>query len=120
MAWHGIHFLLTGEAWGGNGPLAEAVLGGMEIGEDMGYGPALYLTPEQVKLVPRSLATVSIEQLGTRYSPDAFESAQIYPTGTWAAEGQEALEYLLHYLRPLVDFYKSGGERGDAVMHAVV
>src|SRR5262245_58137806 len=42
-AWHITHFLLTGEAWGGAEPLANAVLGGTEIGdEDVGYGPARY------------------------------------------------------------------------------
>jgi hypothetical protein len=119
-AWHGIHFLLTGEVWGGEGPLAEATLGGAEIGDDMGYGPALYATPEQVEAIATSLANVSIEQLESGYSPAEFERAQIYPTGIWEAEGQGALDYLTHYLRQLVDFYKSAAVRGDAVLHAIV
>src|SRR5687768_10356646 len=38
-AWQGIHFLLTGTDWEGEGPLAFVLHGGAEIEEDMGYGP---------------------------------------------------------------------------------
>ena len=115
-AWHGIHFLLTGEAWGGDGPLAQAVLGGIEIGEDMGYGPARYLTPEEVRAVARSLAAISTEQLKKRYSSDALEAAEIYPTGIWEAEGWGAFDYLVQNFEPLVHFYHEAAERGDAVI----
>jgi len=36
-AWHGTHYLLTGDAWGGQPPLANVVLGGAEIGDDHVY-----------------------------------------------------------------------------------
>ena len=39
-AWHGLHYLLTGDAWGGGPPLNFIVMGGDEIdGVDTGYGP---------------------------------------------------------------------------------
>jgi hypothetical protein len=44
--WHIIHFLLNNHPWEGNGPRFSAVLGGTEpTDEDLGYGPARYLTP---------------------------------------------------------------------------
>jgi len=39
-AWHGIHYLLTGQAEGGPRPLSLAVLGGGDFGTEDGYGPA--------------------------------------------------------------------------------
>ncbi|HLN65323.1 MAG TPA: DUF1877 family protein, partial [Symbiobacteriaceae bacterium] len=46
-AWHGIHFLLNGDPWEGEGPLYDAVLGGDAIGETDGdYGPTRCLTPD--------------------------------------------------------------------------
>jgi hypothetical protein len=39
-AWHGIHFLLCGQAWESPFPLG-FILGGEEVGDvDVGYGPA--------------------------------------------------------------------------------
>jgi hypothetical protein len=38
-AWHCIHFMLTGNAEGGEEPLASAILGGREAGEDVGAEP---------------------------------------------------------------------------------
>src|SRR4051812_40770621 len=52
-AWHAIHFLLTGTAWEGEPPLDFLAIGGTEIGEDLGYGPARGLVSSQV----RELAT---------------------------------------------------------------
>ena len=115
-AWHGIHFLLTGETWGGDLPLADAVLGGTEIGEDLGYGPARFVTSEEVKATAEAIAGISRQELEGRYSPGALEKAEIYPTGIWEREGPDALAYLLQYYEPLVSFYKEAAARGDAVI----
>lgn len=48
-SWHGIHYLLTGTAWGIGEGAGAAILGGDEIGEDGGYGPARLLDPETVR-----------------------------------------------------------------------
>src|SRR5262249_21658351 len=50
-SWNGIHYLLTGHAEGGSGPLSMPVLGGTEFGEDVGYGPARFLLAAQVQEV---------------------------------------------------------------------
>lgn len=45
--WHAIHFCLTRDPWGGEPPLVYAVLGGVPLGDDdLGYGPARFLTAE--------------------------------------------------------------------------
>jgi hypothetical protein len=49
-SWHAIHYLLTGTGWEiGEGAAGAAILGGDEIGEDGGYGPARVLDPESVR-----------------------------------------------------------------------
>src|SRR5262245_1240188 len=58
-SWHGIHYVLTGEADGGKEPWSLAVLGGEEIGDDLGYGPARFLTPTQVAAVSQALSSLS-------------------------------------------------------------
>src|SRR5271165_1779219 len=68
-SWHGIHFLLTSSAWGGTPPLSNAVLGGTEFGPDLGYGPARYLTPDQVKEVAAGLDRITGETLRGRFNP---------------------------------------------------
>ena len=50
-SWHVLHYLLTGKAEEAPGPLGNAILGGTEIGGDLGYGPARFLTPQQVREV---------------------------------------------------------------------
>jgi hypothetical protein len=112
-AWHGIHYLLTGEAWGGEAPLATAVLGGTEIGENFGYGPTRYLAPDEVKTVAAALDSIPSGELAKRFSPEMLQTAEIYPHGPWA---DEALGYLLRYYDELVKFYKSAAHRGDAVL----
>lgn len=63
-AWHLIHYLLTGEPCEGSEPLCNAVLGGAEIGEeDVGYGPARYLSSTEVNAVATALASISPEEL---------------------------------------------------------
>jgi hypothetical protein len=111
-AWHGLHYLLTGIAWGGDPPLANAVLGGEEIGEDWGYGAVRYLTPAQVQEVAAALSKISEEDLTERFDPEAMSNAQIYGiTGD-----DDDLEYLLEYFRPLVEYYQDASQKGNAML----
>ncbi|WP_168171199.1 YfbM family protein [Rhodanobacter sp. B04] len=118
-AWHGIHFLLTGTAWEVKGPAGQAILGGREFGEDMGYGPARVLSVAQVKAIAEALAKITPENLSVRYSPDAMTKAEIYPTIIWNREGPEALVFLLNYYKPLVTFYRRAAEKGQLVVIAI-
>jgi Domain of unknown function (DUF1877) len=113
-AWHGIHFILTGHADGGPEPLCWAVLGGEEVGEEVGYGPARILQPDQV----RSIAAALIDEAAfkARFAPQAMEAAKIYPDVIWVRDGDEALEYLVENYRELVAFYRSAAGRGDGAV----
>ena len=114
-AWHAIHYTLNGSAWEGEEPLFLVVLGGEEIGEDAGYGPARYLTPDEVRQVAAALSTVGADQFSERFSPAQLDAAEIYPQ-IWERDGAEGLEYVLFYYNQLVSFYGDAAKRGDAVL----
>lgn len=60
-AWHGVHYLLTGQAYGGQEPESLAVVGGEEFGPEMGIGPARFLTVEQVARVASALSALGLQ-----------------------------------------------------------
>lgn len=52
----------------------DVVLGGAPIGElDVGYGPARYLSPAEVKEVFEALNGLDWESLDDRYSAELYE-----------------------------------------------
>jgi len=78
-AWHAIHFLLTGTAWQGDPPLNFIVTGGVELGDDLGYGPARALTSGEVRSLAAALETIPPARLLQRFDPAALTAAEIYP-----------------------------------------
>jgi hypothetical protein len=115
-SWHIIHFLLTGEPWGGEGPLASAVLGGTELpGTDAGYGPFRYLTPPEVREVASALEAVPFADLWSRLKPEETEAAEIYP-GKWGEDGEVEGQYVSQNYGALRVFYSSASEAGNAVL----
>lgn len=117
-AWHGIHFLLNGAAWTVGEGAGAAVLGGEEIGEDNGYGPARLLGPQAVQAIAAGLGALSVEALRARFDPQAMDAADIYP-GIWD-EGIEAFDtYLGPYFAQLREFYQAAAAGGQAVLLAL-
>jgi hypothetical protein len=114
-AWHAIHFTLNQRTWDGDGPLGLAVLGGQELGEDVGYGPARFLTPEEVQQVASAITAVTPEAFRAQFNPKALDEAEIYPQ-IWERDGDEGLDYVLHYFSELQSFYRQAAERGDGAL----
>jgi Domain of unknown function (DUF1877) len=119
-SWHGIHFLLTGEQHGGEPPASLPVLGGVEFGPEISYGAARYLTADQVKEAAAHLAATPVERLKERYQPQALEDEDIYPTGMWESEGDQAFDYLAHWYELLRSFYARAATRDQAMLLAIV
>lgn len=114
-AWHLIHFLLVGETWGGQGPLASAVLGGEALeGTDAGYGPFRYLLPEQVQETAQALARIAPGALWSNFDAQKVADAEVYPSG-W--EGSDADEqYIRHHFEQLKHFYSQAAETGSGLL----
>ena len=115
-AWHGLHYLLTGEAEGGEEPLALAILEGTEIGPELDFGPARYLTADEVSAVAQALAALTPAELKQRYHPRDMQEKQIYPE-IWEDDDAETVDYLLDFFPVLQRFYADAAARGDAVIH---
>ena len=117
-SWHGIHFLLTGSAWGGKPPLSNAVLGGQEFGPDLGYGPARYLTPDQVREVAAALDEIINAILRGRFNPKAMTKAEIY---SWHEdEGEGGLEYFLEYYAQVRAYFQQAARKGNGMLLGVM
>jgi hypothetical protein len=117
-AWHGVHFLLCGSAGEVPGPLGNAVLGGTQIGPDLGYGPPRYLEPAEVMAIAAALAPLTEETLAARFDPAVFQQHEVYPGG-WAADA-ERREWLCDAFSQLKAFYAASAEGGYAVLAYIV
>lgn len=115
-SWHGIHFVLTGSAEGGEGPLAAAVFGGEEIGDDIGYGPARLLMPQEVQAVASALLDLGPEAFESRYDPEALTAEGIYPDGIWSEDPAAARDYLVDNFKELQGFYARSSRAGAGIL----
>ncbi len=111
-SWHGIHFLLTGDVWEGAPPERDVILGGEALGEDVGYGPARFLSTEEVKNVHNYLSTLESNTLKENYNPEELEKNEIYPNG-W---GEEDYDYLAGYFEDLKKFYEKASNENKMVI----
>jgi hypothetical protein len=114
-AWHGLHFLLTGTAWDGDFPLNFIVVGGEEVGEDLGYGPARALRSEDVRKIDSALEPFTSDELGRRFDAERMTELQIYPFG-WSHDPEGELEYLLEFYGELRAFLRRTAEQGHALL----
>jgi hypothetical protein len=113
-AWHGVHYLLTGAVEPTETPIGQAVLGGVEVGEDFsGYGPARVFDQEQTATIGHALDDPALEDNArSRFDPRRMTELGIYPFG-WDAE---SLEWLLSPLRDLRRFYAGAAAGKRAIV----
>lgn len=114
-SWHIIHFLLTDDPWEGSYPLAGAVLGGEPVSEeDVGYGPARYLSKEEVRNVQRALGTITSEKLIERWNQERIDQSDIYPEG-WSNSAEDR-EYISSNYEDLRNFFSEAAENQQAII----
>lgn len=111
-SWHALHYLLTGKTEAAPPPLGNAILGGEEIGEERDYGRVRFLTPQQVREVAEALATISKEDLLSRFDVQRMQASKvIYP-----CRNQEELDIAMQYFEQLADYYSDAAGRGNAML----
>jgi hypothetical protein len=106
-SWHGIHFLLTDSPAAGEPPLQWVVFAPTQIGEDVGYGPARVLMPEEVMAANKALASITTDKLKRKCDWQLMNDSEIYPQG-WCA-GDE--DYIAENFAHLKKFYESAARR---------
>src|SRR5581483_943175 len=112
--WHAIHFLLCGVAGDAPGPLGDTILGGTEIGNDRGYGPARYLEVAQTKAIAEALEMIGPAKIGNRYSAAEMNRQQIYPNG-WS-DDPDTKAYLCKVYSGLRAFYINAARKCFGVL----
>ena len=109
-AWQGIHFLLTGSDWEGDGPLAFMLRGGRDIKEDLGYGTPHCFTSAEVKEISSALDRIDIADLHAKADPAEFAAKAIYPQ-IWKSEPkEECIGYVTENLKSLREFVRKTAE----------
>ena len=121
-AWGVILYLLTGKAFA-FGSLEDEVdslnrifFSAQFFDEDMdvGYGPAHYLTPEQVAGIHRKIASLTEADLKAHYDPEAMsEEEELYPSLDW---DDEDFEYLYSHFQALQSFFATAASKGEAIV----
>ena len=99
-AWHGVHYLLCGQLEPGTDLASQAVMGGTEVGEDLGYGPARYFDATEVAAIARELARPNLEaEMTARFDPAQMANLGIYPGQFDAGDDRQWLMDAFHKLR---------------------
>lgn len=114
--WHGLHFLLTGQADEGHEP-ADYLLHGGEALDDEGLSRAL--RPHQVRRFSEYLTALTPEQLARRYDPQRMTQLKIYPDVIWSRPHDpedSPLEWLTHCFAEVRQFVGKAAASGDGVI----
>jgi hypothetical protein len=116
-AWHGVHYLLCGLVDEGPTIESQAIAGGTEFGEDLGYGPARYHRPKRVAEIAAAFARDGLEaEMIARFDPARMKALSIYPGG-WEQAGER--EWLLDAFHQLRGFYNESAAGGFAMVTAI-
>ena len=118
--WHGVHYILCGEPEPGTQLVSQAVMGGVELGEDeegfAGYGPPRYFTAARVAELAEALNRPELELAASaRFDASRMTQLGIYPG--W--EPSDASEVMDRF-RDLRDFYRDAATSGRAVVTCLV
>ncbi len=119
-AWHGIHYILTGDAQESDSKFNNVIFGGESMEQDIGYGPAQYLTVNEVKENSKLLQDFTTEKFRNKFKEvkDEIVEKGIYPFyNDWT---DEDIEYLLEHYKALQLFYQKSAANNLAILHALV
>jgi hypothetical protein len=112
-AWHAVHFLLNGSAWGGGPPLFDAVLGGTPLGDPTSYEPIRFVSAEEVEAVAEALPEP--DELVPRFTHKAMRQAEVYPDSWWD-EADVLTARVLPAYHDLVLLFTDAAAAGQAVL----
>ncbi len=113
---HVLHYLFNGEVDGGLPP-ANALLGGRELGEDMGYGPPRLHEPAATAAFARFLAPLTVAELQRRIDIRRMSELGIYCCED-EDEGSagELRDDVGHYFPLLQTFVAEAAKNGNGML----
>ncbi len=113
-AWDAMDYLLSDKRRIG-GQARFLTESGTEVPEEIGYGPPRVIRSAEVKEIAAFLDGVSPEVLRARFDGQAMDKAEIYPQ-IWTRDGDEGVEYVVGFLKPLRDFVAEAAKRNSGLM----
>jgi hypothetical protein len=114
-AWDAIIFLFTGQnIQNADHQLVQVLFSGQIIDkeQDLGYGPAHYLTPEQVKDLNAIISTITTEELQQKYDPKKMTEIDVYPS-IW---DDDAFDYVNSHFKRLQQIYSDADKNNQAII----
>jgi Domain of unknown function (DUF1877) len=114
-AWHGLHFLLTGLADGGEEPACYFMRGGEDLDDE---GQSRALGPDQVRRLSEYLSSLTAADLAQRFDPERMTTLKIYPSVIWkrADPSESPLEWLTASFEEVRRFIAKAAAAGDGVV----
>lgn len=113
-AWHGLYFLLTGEADLDDiarHSLGRTIFGGIVIEEETG---TTYLTSSEVKDLSTRLQYIERDALESRYDMTRMNEQELYPFERgW---GSEEKQYLLEQFEELKTIFSSASQKQEGLI----
>jgi len=116
-SWDGIIFLLTGQSFAtAENNLVRILFSGQLIDEeqDLGYGPAHYLTSEQVAELNNEISTITIADLKQKFNPKKMNELEVYPT-IWD-EGDDAFDYVADGFLTIQNVFAEATKNEEAII----
>jgi hypothetical protein len=115
-SWEAIHYILTGTKIGsGVKPLSLVIYSEQFFDEEqnLGMGPASYLTAEQVKEIDYILEKLDDTFLKEKYKPLEMVKFGVYPN-FWDKD-PTLFDYVADNFQKLKDFYKDAASKSHAI-----
>lgn len=111
-AWHILHFVLAGDAWGGEVPEGFLMAGETVDAVDCGYGPGHAHDAATTREIAAFLRETPWEALVARWDQDAMEGADVYCTSS----EEEDQEFAEGYYNDLRAFVAQAAEAGEGLL----
>ena len=115
-SWDGIIYLLTGSNSSDTTQyLSKIIFSGQFIDEEqnLGTGPAHYLSPEQVKDIHKQIKEIIPDSLKKKFDAAAMKELGVYPN-VW--DHEDAADYLVEYFETIQEVYALAAAHNEAII----